>query len=425
LTKRLIILAASLILLPGCGNKIDLPTESRGGTVPFKNYIVYAEWSSFEQVTDIMVTRAQWVYIAEDSSTVKRYKRKGANVGGSIVAKVIGELEGFDKPISLDEGADQHIWVLDLTDDYPYIKLPDERSSAEEFEDRMDSLYVPPLGSYPTRMSTGDSRVVKLYDLYAGGIATTWADTAWSIIDSTWRQPGRDSANIISAIREVELTSIAADRGDQIYISGTNLAYRAFGVVEYDTNYVDGGSYGDPFEGLDHIGYDVTYQDSTRQWFVRVYNSLGDFEYEAVGLGTGLGFGESINAATIAGDYLVFVDGAQNQIKLNDPSVPHTGIAGFTGEEAVNPGEEIVPFLLDPGGVAGDPSGNIYVADSGNGRVLKYSSSLFFDTYVDQNDRGVVSMPTAIGVTDSLVYVFDQDERRVVLFEFPKNEEEF
>lgn len=424
--KRLIILATSLFLLAGCGNKIDLPQETPGDFVPFKNYFVYAEWEDFQDVTDILVTRAQWVYVAQNNSSeysVKRYRRKGANVDGEIVAKVIGELTGFEKPIKLDEGADNHVWVLDLTDEYPFVKPDNLRNDAEVFEDLLYSTYISPDGSIPIRSMTGASPSVSLYDLFSDGVAFTWADTMWSVIDTTWRQPGRDSAKVRSKIRKVELTALSADEDDRVYVTGTSLAYRVFGLVEYDTTYAAGNSYGDPFEGLAHIGYEETYQDTTMSWFVRAYDTYGNYEYEVVGTGTGVGYGEDIYATAVAGDYIAYIDGALNLIKINDPSGSYIGITSFSGEEAFDSDMDPLPFDLLPGGIAGDPSGNIYIADSGNGRILKYNNALMFDTRVDQNDTVAVDVPTAIGVTDSLVYVYDETESKVVLFEFPKNEE--
>lgn len=77
--RRLLItlMLTGAFLTYGCGNKIDLPQEGDSGEIPFKNYFVYATWTNLGAITDILVTRAQWVYMAEDSATVKRYRAKG------------------------------------------------------------------------------------------------------------------------------------------------------------------------------------------------------------------------------------------------------------------------------------------------------------------------------------------------------------
>ncbi len=385
--NRFLLLSLCAALLSGCGNKIDLPRETKTGSIPFKNYFVYAEWGGFGDVTDILITRAQWVFLAEDSATVKRYKRKGSNVDGTIVPKEIRRLEGFERPVKLDEGTDDHLWVLDLTADYP-----------------------------------ATTPVVRYYDLFQDRLVSSWSDTIWSAIDTTWQPAGWDSANIFTHIRVVDLTSIAADRSDNVYVSGKSLAYRVHGVIQYDTVFAENPTYPGEIDHLDSTGFEVTYEDTLLQWFVRAYDSFGEFQYEAVGLGTGLGFGDEIHDIAIAGDLLVFIDGAKNQVKANDPTSSYDGIGAITGEEADDAGE-IVPFLLDPGGLAGDPSGFIYVADTGSSRIVKYDSALRYEGRVDQNDPGIAAVPTVVGVTDSLVYVFDEAASKVVLFEFPKAEE--
>ena len=95
---------------------MDLPTETSGGEIPLDGYFVSSVWNGMGDVTDILVTRNKWLYIAEDSSTVKRYKGKGSNVMGTIIADAIESVEGLDRPVSLDEGVEDHIFILDMVD---------------------------------------------------------------------------------------------------------------------------------------------------------------------------------------------------------------------------------------------------------------------------------------------------------------------
>ena len=111
--RRLLGLAI-LALVAGCGNKMDLPVETKGGVIPFQGYFVASVWDDVGFVTDILVTRAQWVYFAEDSTAITRYKRKGANVDGVIVARPIESLPGLTRPVYVEEGMEDHLFIVDL-----------------------------------------------------------------------------------------------------------------------------------------------------------------------------------------------------------------------------------------------------------------------------------------------------------------------
>ena len=70
-----------------------------------------------------------------------------------------------------------------------------------------------------------------------------------------------------------------------------------------------------------------------------------------------------------------------------------------------------------------DLHGNLYISDGGNGRVLKYDDSFRFIERVDKNKKDLLSSPAALAATDSLVYVYDEGDGKIVLFELPKAED--
>ena len=88
--------------------------------------------------------------------------------------------------------------------------------------------------------------------------------------------------------------------------------------------------------------------------------------------------------------------------------------------------------LCDPAGVAVDGSGNLYVADKGNNRVLEYNTPLTSDTTADRvlgqddfthnaanlMDAQGLNLPDAVAIdasaTPNRVYVADEDNNRVL-----------
>ncbi|MFH1681469.1 MAG: hypothetical protein ABIH26_12625, partial [Candidatus Eisenbacteria bacterium] len=324
--KRGIAITALLLLAAGCGHKMPLPVEEAGGTIPFSGYFVYGSWENVGNVTDILVTENQWLYIAEDSATVSRYKRKGANEDGTPVARALGTLDGLESPLYLDEGAEDHLFIIDL--------------HAEEMPVPPDSIvsrtvYLP---------------VVRFYDLYSEAHIGAWSDTAWAAIDSFYRFPGRDSAKSNRTVRSVTVTAVAADPDDRVYVAGLSLRYREKVFRQYDTTFTESGR----IESLALIGADTTYADTNEVWSVRAYDAAGSFLGVPAGDGTGLGYGREIRDAALSATYLYFADASTNRVKVNTPDGESDGVDWLDGSEIAEPSEAL-PFLLDPAGRPGAP----------------------------------------------------------------------
>jgi len=212
----------------------------------------------------------------------------------------------------------------------------------------------------------------------------------------------------------VEITSLAADRESHVFVSGV-LHYSLEEVVrEFEFIYQEGT---DSLLSTEVIAADTTTVDSVL-WFIRKYDADGNYLAETAGTGSGLGYGEAIAHIALSSDYLYFVDTPTNRVKINDPEGESKGIEWLEGTE-ITDAEERFPFLLDPSGVAADVLGFLYVSDGGNGRVLKYDGSYQYAERVDRNGADLLVAPAAVAATDSLVYVFDRSDRKVVLFELP------
>ena len=400
------LLIVPMLLLPGCGNKMDLPSETSGGEIPLDGYFVSSVWNGMGDVTDMLVTKNKWLYIAEDSSSVKRYKGKGSNVAGTIIAEAIESVEGLDRPVALDEGMEDHIFILDMVD-----------SAAVFYTDRPETSHFLVPAVIP---------VIKLFDIYPNEITLAWGDSSWMPKDSTETFPGRDSTTIIRYREKTDLLSLTADEEDNVYVAGMTFSYMERVIRDFDTLYADGT---DSIIGLEIAGSDTAYIDSTTNWFVKKYDYSGAFLRTTVANGTGRGYGKEIPHLATHDGILYFVDRSAGSVKANDALADSTGLNlggldWLDGSEI--PGASDSLFVLDPSGLATDPLGHLLVSDGGflsgdgNGRILKYTPDFLYMDRVDKNDRGLVRAPGAVASTDSLVYVYDEADSKIVLFEPPQ-----
>jgi len=79
-------------------------------------------------------------------------------------------------------------------------------------------------------------------------------------------------------------------------------------------------------------------------------------------------------------------------------------------------------YFSSPNGVAVDGSGNVYVADTGNHRIQKFSSSgVFVDTWGSKGrENGQFKYPAGVAVDGSgNVHVADSGNHRIQKFSYP------
>lgn len=98
----------------------------------------------------------------------------------------------------------------------------------------------------------------------------------------------------------------------------------------------------------------------------------------------------------------------QNRVQKLDPANPNSGFFSLNGTET----DSKLAFDA-PSDVSVDESGYVYVADSGNQRVLRYDGTGAFVQTVNTDPAVTLQNPATIAVDDTLVYVGDPDQRKV------------
>ena len=143
----------------------------------------------------------------------------------------------------------------------------------------------------------------------------------------------------------------------------------------------------------------------------------------AVAAETDLSTGSAV-AADLSGD-VYLGDGGNYRIREVDPqgvitTVVGTGVAGYSGDN----GPATAATVGGVGGLATDPSGNLFVADTGNNVVRKIDTSGVITTVAGTGHPGFsgdcgpavsaeLYQPTALAIHDGILYIVDSNKNRV------------
>ena len=126
--------------------------------------------------------------------------------------------------------------------------------------------------------------------------------------------------------------------------------------------------------------------------------------------GEGVGYVRRPGGMCFDGIYLQVTDTGKNRVQKLARDEFALGVLSVIGPSPADP----LNAPLDSGV---DAAGNIYVADTGNSRVLKYDRSGLLLTTVTWDSTIVIGPPTAVAARDKWVYVADPDHRRILIYE--------
>lgn len=299
-------LLLSLVVLCGCGQKIEGPEETPGGIAPPPNtYILTYQWENFPGTTDIIVTVGGFVYVAQESSHVAAYTTFSPQRH-----PLIADLEGLVRPVLIAEGVGEQVYVADM----------------------------------------GDT-TVKKFARSGGAPIQVFSDTAWTAFGG-----------------------IAADKAGFLYVADREreMIWKYTASGERDTSFGTGGVLSEGGEGVGYV------------------RQPGGMCFDGV--------------------YLQVADTGKDRVQKLVPDEFAFGILSIIGPSLEDP-------FQSPLDSAVDSDGNVYVADTGNNRVLKYDSSGSLLVTVNWDPTVVIGPPPAVAAKDRWVYVADPQNSRILIYE--------
>lgn len=373
LASMAIALVAGATLLAGCGTQFPLPTEtSQGRLVPSDHsYQMVATWTGMDGIADILLTQGAgtqlfMLFQRPGAGTASR----GAVYGFALKARppvpapLPGiEFRGLFNPHALCAGAGS-VFVLDQGD----TALARDQAAG----------LVSDLGLYWR---------VRQFGLLGGDTTSTFTDTTFATVQGI---AADDQGRVYVAGSAIVLVPDPQDD----HIRTRQFLYRIFRYLPV----TPGSAPADPYmPGTDRWVRDVNYKVEEGSGVGTVTDPRG--LYWVTGSATG-------GSALLAADY--GKDWAQ---KLSD-------VMSSTAYFQIDAGRDTV--LDRPEDVTADFNGFIYVADTGNGRVLRYDP---FGAYVQKvnveldSDQAPLVNPVAVAADDSLVYVADRAAGKVIRYE--------
>jgi hypothetical protein len=383
------LLLAAVLIAVGCGGRFTQPTEAaKVGKVPTdKSYAMIATWRNMNNVRDIMLTRgvgAQLFILFDDPSAS----------GPPSVPRGSVALYPFTQPVPIGP---------------PFFDPPRGLFNPVAFASAQAKLFV---------LDEGDSCMAK-FDPQRG---TCEADTVRNgrrsqIYDytATWRVreyaiTGGDTVSTFTDTSLAVVRGVAADDQGHVYVSG-------LAVV------------------LDTLSTDPRIR--TRKFTSRIYRYARGPRYPGVvpndvlmpganwhrdttwtvldGSGTSSVLDpRGIRWTPAAGNALLVADRANNNVKLIGTWAQDIGLLKLDGSETPTGTN-----FNAPEGVAVDGSGDPYVVDRLNRRVLRYDLAGNFVVQLDTepNADGLPLLdPVAVAVDDSVAYVADLGRAQVIRY---------
>ena len=375
---RLPIAVGSLAVLAGCGLRLPLPTETRAGRAipPDKSYQMLATWTGMDGIADALLTQgtgSQLFLLFNHGGT-------GAAPRGEIRAYPLTRptpVAGIDFPTLFNPvamcSAPGRVFVLDLGDSCLARLNP---ATGRCDSSRGWNHRITDLSKYWR---------VREYGLLGGDTISTFTDTTMLFV-----------------------RGVAADAQGRVYVAGTAVIYvvdpQSSRLISRSQQYrVYRYARGPRYPGVTPPDRNMPganwHRDTT--WIVEEGSGIGTL-VDPRGMTWSAAGGAALYAADLGKNWVQ---------KLSDQS-------SSTGFFQLDGGQTGTGFN-GPTDVAVDLAGFIYVADTGNRRVLRYGLDGAYIQLVNVErdaDGEELQVPAAVAADDSLVYVGDSQTGKVVRY---------
>ncbi|MFN0150361.1 MAG: hypothetical protein ACKVU1_06575 [bacterium] len=352
-------LALSLVASLGCGKKFELPNQTPSNVTP-----------------------------GEDTYFVK-FRWSGFAGATDLLMTRGGQVFVAEPRPGAPDSARVRIYQRSKVNPTPTgVELPDLIRPVRLAEGRRDTIFV---------LDDADPPAVRRYSPDGLRHLDSFSDDAWvSIVDDTSRV-GAGIQRVTNST--IVLRGLAADAENNVFVAWIDSTF------QFDRNL------------LDPTGADTTTS-------VVVSNTIAKYSVDGVLLetiateGSGTGFVDGPGGIQTSGDALIYADINKNWVQLVDGDAPSSPIFFIDGLSITDD-----PGLDAPLDVAADDSGSIYIADTGNGRVLRFDRDGAFDQRVDLaaggngGGAGEAVEPVALTANTQLVYVLDRGLGEILVFE--------
>jgi hypothetical protein len=382
----LVLCAAVLGLVLGCGGQLDLPTERRSNSpVPNdKSYAMLATWKRMDGIRDIVITRgigAQLFMVFNHGGT-----------GGPQTPRGDVKLYPFTQPVSIGS---------------PFFDPPKTLFNPIAIAAAQNRLFI---------LDEGDSCMAKFDPLRLTCKPDETHDGRQDIIQdysATWHvreytTTGGETLSTFTDTTFAIVSGVAADDAGRVYVTGL--------AVVLDTLSTDQRIRTRKFKsriyryarGQRYPGVNDVYMPGANWHRDTTWNVLD---------GTGTSSVSDPRGATwtpTRGGAVLVADRANNKVKLIATFTAGVGITKMDGSETPSG-----TSFNGPEGVAVDESGYLYIVDRLNQRVLRYDTygNYIQDVNVEKNEDNLPLLdPIAVGVDDSLAYVADPGRNQVIRY---------
>lgn len=384
---RVAFAAAAVVAVAGCGAEFKLPTEqTTGRDIPSDgSYQMLSTWTAADgmaDIQDILLTQGagSQLFMLFNPGTGPLPRGEVRAYPFTRPTPITGiAFPGLLDPVAITSGGNR-VFVLDLGDTCLARRNPKTQACGD------------------TTSGWDPLRPLNPFDFRVTDLTQTWRVREYGLL-------GGDTISTFTDNRFGWVTGIAADADGNVYVAGTAI----INVADPDANppiftrtflyriykYVRGAS----------VPPDISMPGAA-------WHRDPTFEIEE-----GSGIGTVVDPRGIAwsggaGNALYATDFGKNWIQKLSDTQASVGFFSLDG------GRSGTPFN-GPTDVAVDAQGFMYIADTGNQRVVRYGPDQDYiqDVNVEPDEQGELLVnPVAVAADDSLVYVGERTLGKVIRY---------